>query len=70
LNDEVIAAVSAGRFHIHTFGHVLEGLEYLTGLSAGEIDEEGDYRPESVMGRVQRTLESFRKIYDSNKSDE
>ncbi len=70
LNDEVIAAVAARRFHIHTFGHVLEGLEYLTGLSAGEVDEEGDYRPESVMGRVQRTLESFRKIYDSNKSDE
>lgn len=70
LNDEVISAVTAGKFHIHTFSHVLEGMEYLTGLNAGEIDAEGDYRPESVMGRVQRTLENFRKIFDSNKSDE
>lgn len=70
LNDEVVAAVAAGRFHIQPFSHVLEGLEYLTGLVAGEPDEDGDYRPESVMGRVQRVLESFRKIYDSNKSDD
>lgn len=70
LNDEVIAAVAGGKFHIHTFSHVLEGIEYLTGLNAGEIDADGDYRPESVMGRVQRALENFRLIYDSNKSDE
>lgn len=70
LNDDVISAVAAGKFHIHTFSNVLEGIEYLTGLNAGEIDAEGDYRPESVMGRVQRTLENFRKIFDSNKSDE
>ncbi|PKO54367.1 MAG: ATP-dependent protease, partial [Betaproteobacteria bacterium HGW-Betaproteobacteria-2] len=70
LNEEVVAAVAAGKFQILTFAHVLEGLEYLTGLSAGELDEKGDYRPESVMGRVQRVLEGFRKIYDSNKSDD
>lgn len=70
LNEEVVAAVAAGKFHILTFAHVLEGLEYLTGLNAGELDEKGDYRPESVMGRVQRVLEGFRKIYDSNKSDD
>lgn len=70
LNEEVVAAVAAGKFQIRTFAHVLEGLEYLTGLSAGELDEKGDYRPESVMGRVQRVLEGFRKIYDSNKSDD
>lgn len=70
LNEEVAAAVAAGKFKILTFSHVLEGLEYLTGLNAGELDEKGDYRPESVMGRVQRTLETFRKIHDSNKSDD
>ncbi len=70
LNEEVVDAVAAGKFQILTFAHVLEGLEYLTGLNAGELDDKGDYRPESVMGRVQRVLEGFRKIYDSNKSDD
>ncbi|MDZ4098519.1 MAG: S16 family serine protease, partial [Methylophilaceae bacterium] len=70
LNDEVIAAVQAGKFHIHTFQHVLEGAAYLTGLSAGEMDADGRYPADSVMGHVQATLERFRKIYDSNKSDE
>jgi predicted ATP-dependent protease len=70
LNDEVIAAVQAGKFHIHTFQHVLEGAAYLTGLSAGEMDADGRYPADTVMGHVQATLERFRKIYDSNKSDE
>lgn len=70
LNEEVEAAVASGKFRILTFAHVLEGLEYLTGLSAGELDEKGDYRPESVMGRAQRALEGFRRIHDSNKSDD
>lgn len=70
LSDELIAAVRSGKFHIHTFQHVLEGAAYLMGMSAGEMDAEGSYPAESVMGRVQQTLEQFRKIYDSNKSDE
>ncbi len=70
LNDEVVAAVRGGKFHIHTFGHVLEGLAFLAGLEPGMIGETGDYPAESVMGRVQRALENLRKIYDSNKPDE
>jgi predicted ATP-dependent protease len=70
LNDEVIDAVCAGKFHIHTFQHVLEGAAYLIGLNAGELDTDWRYPANSVMGRVQETLERFRKIYDSNKSDE
>lgn len=70
LNDEVVAAVRAGKFHIHTFQHVLEGAAYLTGLPAGELDAGGRYAADTFMGRVQTALEGFRKIYDSNKSDE
>ncbi|CAG0962757.1 Lon-like ATP-dependent protease [Methylophilaceae bacterium] len=70
LNSEVREAVECGQFHIHTFSHVLEGLEHLTGLVAGELDEDGNYRSESVLGRVQRGLENFRKIHETNKPDD
>ena len=70
LNHEVVAAVREKKFHIYTFGHVLEGLAFLTGLSAGEPDASGDYPPDSVMGRLQRALQDLRKIFDSNKSDD
>ncbi|MCB5187708.1 AAA family ATPase [Methylobacillus caricis] len=68
LSDEVISAVEQKLFHIHAIDHVLEGIEYLTGMPVGSLDEVGDYRPDTVLGRVQRTLESYRAIYKANRS--
>ena len=65
LDQEVVDAVASGQFKISTIDNVLEGLELLTGLPAGEPDQIGDYRPDTVLGRVQRTLEAFRKACDS-----
>ncbi|SET05936.1 lon-related putative ATP-dependent protease [Natronincola peptidivorans] len=48
LKEEVIKAVKEGRFHIYAIGHVDEGIEILTGISAGERDENGDY-PEGTI---------------------
>lgn len=66
LDDEVTQAVAAGQFHILSIEHVLEGIEYLTGMQIGVADEHGNYRPETVMGRVQRTLEHFSDIRKAN----
>ena len=66
LDDEVTQAVEAGQFHILSIGHVLEGIEYLTGMPIGNADEQGHYRPETVMGRVQRALEQFSEIRKHN----
>jgi predicted ATP-dependent protease len=66
LDDEVTQAVEAGQFHILSIGHVLEGIEYLTGMPIGNADEQGHYRPETVMGRVQRALEQFSDIRKNN----
>ena len=38
LDPEVVAAVEAGQFHIHTAEHVLEGLALLTGAAAQTTD--------------------------------
>ncbi|MEM9303513.1 MAG: ATP-binding protein [Pseudomonadota bacterium] len=40
LNDAVVDAVSEGNFHIYAIAHVDEGIELLTGMPAGEIDED------------------------------
>jgi predicted ATP-dependent protease len=61
LHDEVLQAVAQGMFHIHTMSHVLDGIEHLTGMLVGAADENGNYRPETVLGRVQRTLEIFQR---------
>ncbi len=59
LRERVVAAVRAGRFHIHAVGHVDQGLEILTGLPAGEADEDGEFPPGSVNRRVQERLARF-----------
>lgn len=61
LHDEVVQAVAEGRFHIYAISHALEGIALLAGVDAGSEDDYGNYRPETVMGRVQRTLEAFQR---------
>jgi predicted ATP-dependent protease len=52
LNREVVDAVGRGEFNIFTFDDVQDGLELLTGLSAGSADANGNFRLDSVLGRV------------------
>lgn len=70
LDREVIEAVRNGKFKIMTIDNVRDGIELLTGLPAGEPDTVGDYRPDTVLGRVQRTLETFRRACDSGREHE
>lgn len=48
LNTEVIDAVRNGQFTIWAVDHVDQGIEILTGVPAGEPNEEGEY-PEGTM---------------------
>ncbi len=66
LDEEIVTAVAQGQFHIYVISHVLEGIEHLTGMPAGTADAEGNYRAETVMGRIQRTLELFHSACESN----
>ena len=59
LNDEVVAAVRDGRFHIWPIRTVDEGISILTGVPAGEKGEDGQYPPDSVNGRVNAKLRKF-----------
>jgi lon-related putative ATP-dependent protease len=59
LDEELVEAVRAGRFHVWAVRTVDEGIELLTGLPAGRRRRDGTYPPESVHGRVAARLESY-----------
>jgi len=61
LAPAVVAAVAAGRFHVHTAEHVLDGLALLSGVAAGEADTAGAYPRDSVLGRAEAALGAFRE---------
>ncbi len=61
LERKVVEAVDQGLFHVYTTEHVSDGIELLTGLPAGVVDESGHYPHGSVLGHAQRTLLAYRR---------
>ena len=59
LNDEVVAAVKDGLFHIYPITHIDQGIELLMQYPAGEKDARGDFPADSVHGRVYAKLKDF-----------
>ena len=59
LNEDIIAAVKAKQFTIWAVKHVNEGLEILTGLTAGEKKENGDFPADSIHCLVSRKLSGW-----------
>lgn len=56
LNDEVIEAVAAGRFHIWSVKTIEEGIEILTGMKAGQRDKHGEFPKKTVFHLVDKRL--------------
>ncbi len=56
LNAEVVEAVEAGEFHIYAASTIDEGIEVLTGIEAGEIDDSGEYPDGTVHALVEQRL--------------
>ena len=59
LREDVVKAAREGRFHIYAVSTIDEAIEVLTGVSAGEADENEEYPAESVNGKVKARLEAF-----------
>jgi predicted ATP-dependent protease len=62
LRRDVVQAVEEERFHVYAIDSVSEGIELLTGVAAGEMDERGRYPDNSVYGAVQTRLDLYRDI--------
>ncbi len=67
LDDEVVAAVAAGRFHIWTAASIDEGIEILTGVPAGKPGPAGAYPAESVHGRVAARLAAYAEAWRASR---
>ena len=62
LRDEVIEAVAKGDFHIYPVGTIEQGIEILTGVSAGKRNGTGKFTPESVFAKVDHRLHKMAKL--------
>lgn len=65
LNEEVIEAVKEGIFTIYAIDKIDQGMEILTGIKAGELDELGEYEENSINFYIRNKL-----IYYSVMSNE
>jgi predicted ATP-dependent protease len=73
LEPEVVDAVRDGRFHLWAVDHIDQGIEVLTGVSAGGPDENGDWPEGTVNFMVNARLEELSKgikDYESDDHDE
>ena len=52
LRQDVVDAVAADQFHVYPITNVDEGIKLLTGVAAGQSDENGEYAEESINGRI------------------
>ena len=59
LRRDVVDAVAAGKFHIYPVGTIDDGIEILTGIPAGERNDQNAYPEGTVNFRVERRLMEF-----------
>jgi hypothetical protein len=70
LDDEVIEAVRTEDFCIWCIDSIEEGMEILTGLSAGTADEDGEYPEQTIHYAVMNGLQRLSKEDEEDDEDE
>jgi lon-related putative ATP-dependent protease len=70
LKQEVVDAVKDGKFAIFSIDRVEEGLELLTGLPVGELQDDGMYPEGSVNSLVMKRLEEISAALEKKKGKE
>lgn len=63
LKDEIVNAVKDGQFHIWAVKNIDEGIEILTGVTAGQKDKKGHYPTKTVNYFVEQKLQALSKNY-------
>ena len=69
LRRDVVAAVEDGRFHLYAVSTIDEGIELLTGVTAGTPDAKGNYPADTVNGRVMKRLAELVELYENHQPD-
>ncbi len=70
LREDVVQAVSEGKFHVYPIESIDQGIELLTDVPAGEPDDEGTYPEDTINGKVQARLKKFADAEDSDGESE
>jgi lon-related putative ATP-dependent protease len=70
LRKDVREAVKAGKFNVYPIDDIDQGIELLTGIPAGRIEEDGKYPPDTINGKVQNRLEKLASKSSDNGEDE
>ncbi len=73
LRQDVVEAVSRGKFHIYPVKSIDEGIEILSGLPAGSQAVDGRFEPGTVHDLVdkelQRLAQSWKDFAEEKKAD-
>ena len=70
LREDVVEAVKEGKFHIYPVETIDQGIEVLTGVSAGEPDEDGNYPEKSINDLAQKKLDEMAELLAPKKDNE
>jgi predicted ATP-dependent protease len=62
LRDDLLGAVAAGKFHIWPVAKVEEGIEILTGMTAGCCNGDGSFQSETVFAKVNERLSKMAQM--------
>jgi predicted ATP-dependent protease len=67
LRQDVIDAVEQDKFHIHAIHHVNDALSLLSGLDAGERDDDGEFAEHSFNAAVAARLKKWADVHRQEK---
>jgi hypothetical protein len=70
LDEEIIASVREGKFHIYPVRRIEEGLELMAGIPTGELQPDGQYPPDSIYGTAMAKLLEFSKEAKAGEEEE
>jgi len=59
LREDVLEAVTAGKFHVWPVGKVEQGIELLTGMAAGKKNSDGKFEPGTVLALIDERLHAM-----------
>ena len=65
LREDVVAACREGRFRVYPVHTIDEGIEILTGITAGQADDSGNYPEASINHRVVERLREYTHLVRS-----
>ena len=62
LRRDVVEAVEKGKFHIYPVTTIEEGIEILSGMKAGELQEDGTYPEGTLYNKVDEKLKEMAEM--------